>query len=710
MAPPTTYFKLINASTGSQYPIITDKDYGGFEWHYGSSGKGSPFRATIPVFDDDSSQVNPTFTTGDYFAWYSAIDTADRQYTTNNGWALRGGDEIYLAVQAPDDLNPNLIYNGNIIDVEIIVSEEKERLLTISGNSWGDFWLEGRMFDADYRTKTTRISDALHDIVTATHPSMRVVGIQEPLKVLNTAADIHAYLESREAGSDVLIQKEYNICKCSEAIQEICALAHLEYFVNWQKQLIIYPSLIYFEGAYSGGFSNGTVIHETNIVGKPKFRWTDDGYHYDAVLAGASSEMFAPNNASPTGTAYCDHVEYWTAAMMNGNLSTDTLYGNFCQKSAVIGGCYPAIVFGWPLYPLPDFDNVAVVLGSPTTKDNSTGVVTASPFLFNMIEHDWDSLQFGFQNNFNITGFFIKLNHGRHGATGSWLSTNLVLNPDWPQADPSKDVNKFWNLRLPTATRLAREGRGKYPSARGYDTNFWVAIDDAAPNSDGTPSDTFRIDEIEFQFYGTKEDLKFNSLKPTVISYLHFSKTPQVIDTIDSPRIPPRVMIHIDRTETSSTDLLEFANKEKERIKDSMLTGTVTVDVPTDPWLPNPIYQPGYANMFSYQNCMSTMPGNNVTLDLPYYGFDGLPTGRSYRRVDHIANNVSNNEWLCSLAFGAFNTTNTFDIFEAFNQIVKPDDKQSETSTKVKPDVGTGQLGSAPAGQIKGKHNLRGYR
>lgn len=681
-APSTTYFKFKNVTTGVTYPIITDREYGGMEWHYGSSGKNSPFRVVLPVIEN-SSEIDTFFLSG-YFSYSSLVDTTDRQYTTNNGWAVRGGDEIQIIVRTPNDLAEHVIYNGMILEVAPIIGEDRERMLEVSGISWGDFWKEGSVFDNDYRTTTQNASKVIDDIRLAIHPSLKMVSALNP-KVELTYQQLHDFLELEVAGSDAPINKEFVPVQCGKALQEVCSVANIEHFINAQKQLLLIPVDAW----------GGVTISESDVVGKPKLRWTDDGYHYDQVTVSTSNKMTGPNSgSSPTGDNVCADPKYWTtyAIDSNGVLSDDSLVG-FVSDGAFVAMTYPGIVMGWRQVSdqINFVSRVACVVKGPRipTSPPSTSTAQGTPstgFIeipFELPVKDssgnvicpYDTLELGFQNNFNLVGFFIKLNHGSHGAKGSWMTHNLAdqnanIDPSWLV---SKDIHKYYNLSLPWN--------------KDVEPSYW--------QQSGSPT---QIDEIEFQFWANSNtDLKIDmhnniadptKLTPTIMTYAHFSILPRADSIVNIPRTPPRTLLLIDRTESIQSQIQALSNAEKERVKDSVLVGTITVE-----GLGN-----GNSRVYAFDNLpewdyMVTKPGQVVLLNIPYYGFDGS-SPNCYHRVDHIVHNVTDGIWIATLAFGQFNTNNALDVYHSHEEIMGKSNQAASTPSSGASSGKTAKWGS----------------
>jgi len=636
------------------YPVITDKDYGGLEWHYASGGKQSPFSVVLPVFDDSSGSVDSRFT------FRTLLDSSDRVYTTNNGWVIRGGDEIEIRCKSDSDVVYCSVYNGVVLEVEPLVGEDRERVLHISGVSYGDFWLYGRAFERDYRTTAPQASQVVYDILTKAAKYFSFLD----------AAGMKALFES--LGDPTLnnpfVGKEFIGSYCGKALQEIMTMCNMEFQVMANKLVKIIPV------GYAG-YPATNPLTESYIIGNPKFKWSDEEYHYDTVIVSASAPFTGPTIATPTGDSYCTNNKYWEVRSLPGGLPGTDVYQGFLEAGTVVSGCFSGCLLGWRPYQNNGtyYSDVCVTLRSPAipTTDTQSTTVQGTPFAggawtgLGYVEADWDTLHFGLQNNFDLSTFKIQLSTGLNGYKGYWLTNNLVNDPSWV---PSKGMHKEWTIRLPSYAAA-------HPDE--VDTSFWAS--DVDLRTDTTVPRT--IDEIQFIMQATNgntSNITFDISKPTLISYLHIDGTPKNTQSKTSPRPVPRQLVLLDRTITSKTDAQTMAAAELLRVQNTTLTGSVAVD-------PAFVYAGAGNTAYSSNNFMYVRPGNNITLTLPYYGLNSID-----RRVDHVANSVVNNYWIAQIGFGTFNTTSVEDIYALRKDLLKASQdavSKNTTSTKAPQSV-----------------------
>lgn len=577
-----TTFTLRNVTTSTTYTIIDDADYGGLEFHYGSGGKQSPFRVVLPAFDSSLLDANP------------------RAGTTNNGWAIRGGDEIEIRVQTPAESAAATVYTGVVRKVKPIVSEEKGRLLSVEGVSWGDHWLLGRVFEQDYRTTPTLISQVLNDVVGKTNGKI-VVAAQSALALVFGV-------------SDITIAKNFEACYCGKAVQEICAVTDIEYSVTAAKVLRVIPL---------GTDASGTTITETDIVGKPQFEWVDEDYHYDTVIVNSVNSMYAPNNDSPTGANWCENKKYWEVRNVSGGtLPGNTIITNFHREGGMVGGCYAGMALGYGGSG-PRDSKVACTICSPPMNAGET--VSGAWQGLGLIEADWDEFTFGFENNFDLTEFYVRLNHGKNGEGGYWFTTFNQIE------QASKGVVTKFTLKM--------------PSNPDVDVSFW--------SKSGTPT---RVDEVQFIMITDSTDkVVLNTASPTRIFYTHFLKTPKAKTTVAAPGAVPRQLLVIDHTATDQDTIDAHATQELDRVTDSALIGSVTVDGSL-------VYIEGNT---SNANHMRINPGTTFNLDIAYYGLNNVSV-----RADHIVHQSVNGRWYCTLAFGPFLQQDTFATYTGLLEIL----------------------------------------
>lgn len=652
------------------YPILTDGAYGGLEWHYSSGGKQAPFSVVLPVFTDSADDVDSNFT------FRTLVDTSARQYTTNNGWTIRGGDEIELWVQKPGDVEAGRIYNGIVMEVEPIVGEDQDRVLRISGVSYADYWLYSRVFQRDYRTTGgPRASDIIVDIFKAAgvffdYYNLDVNGLaQDPTEIIHSVigADPHPPYARDTATSvqhDSGIYKEFQAVSCAKAMQEVCALVNTEWYIDANKKLTL--AVVGLAQPISA-----VPITENLVIGKPSIKWSDDGYHYDSVFCSAASNMTAPNSTSPTGDAWCSDVKYWNLREFPnglGSIGEIDQTNSFIVSGQMVGGAHTSVTLGWYALAGRATTAAACITAGPPQENAFSGWVKwlggggwnrGNWQGLNLLEADFDEFNFGFQNYFNLNSFYVRLCDGDNGVNGYWMSGDLLLRPQW---DPSKGKLMKWQVKLPTYTAN---------HASEIDTFFWGTYTGAEGQQ---PT---KIDEIQFLFIAqnTADDLAYDvardtadttKILPTMITYTHFSKTPayEKITEDSNKRPTPRQMIVIDKTITDQTIAQQLAEQELVRVRESSLTGTITVD---DDYM---YLGPKYVGS---PNLMRCRPGDSVVLDIPYYGLDYT------RRIDHIANSVEDNFWVSTIGFGTFNTDDVFSIYHNREDVMKAASKGAST-------------------------------
>lgn len=589
-------FILQHVPSGEAYFLLDDNDYGGIEFHYGSGGKQSPFRVAIPTFAGE------------------LLDT-----TSPNGWKIKGGDEIQIYMQRPVDLTSVLIYDGIVLDVEPLVSEENERVLQLSGVNFGDYWMWSRVFEMDYRTHPEKPSKVITDIITACHPDLQVLA----------QADLDLLFAAIDATSDT-IGKDFLACYCGKALEEVCAAYNIEYYVQPNKIVTFFPV---------NTNDTGLILTEDDIIGKPRIKWTDDGYHYDEVIVDTVNQMYAPNNASPTGTSVCSDIRFWEARQLSGSNATDapndTIIDGFIRYGGLLGATYTVMVLGYAPYASAT-NPVAVTVRGFAEYKTPDGQTTQWWQGLNAVEAHWDELNFALKNEFNLTDFRIRLNHGKNGSGGYWITNNLMTDSRW---NASRGVNKPYNLKLPTSD--------------GVEPGFWTVS--------GTPT---LIDEVQFIFKANSTDdlamnLTYDSatsqsvLNPdnlTGITYFHFSSTPKA-SSATNVRTPARQLLLLERTLTEQSDVEQMATAEIDRVRSSALVGSITID--------------GGQSMTEDSQYLM-YPGWDVTLNMTYWGLNSLLT-----RVDHVVHRVISGRWITTLTFGPFQTQDVQSQQAAFLELNK---------------------------------------
>lgn len=671
------------------YPIITDNAYGGMEWHYASGGKQSPFSVVLAVFDDDEFAVNPSLYINAGMSFHSLVDGSPRLYTTNNGWAIRGGDEIEIWVQkALTDPAPGRIYNGMVVDVEPIVGEDQERLLRISGVSYADYWLYGRAFgDAagrDYRTTGGPASHIIKQIFNDAKVYFDVTTEENIHALINRDPETFALDGPPPAVQhDAHIYKEFVGAYCGKAMQEVCALVNTEWMIDSAKRLQL---------AVVGLRTpiQALSLTENYVIGSPKIKWSDDGYHYDNVVLTAASEMQSPNSTTPTAEAWTSDIKYWFLRPVASLSSVGEMRApnEFITHGAMQGGVFTTMQLGW----LPQASaatvtksaTIAACLASPPAKGITewlSGNAVGSWQGLGLIEADWDEFRFSFQNSFNLSQMYINFLDGPNGINGSWLSANLVVNSEWPAIDASKGVLKRWALKLPTYCN-------DHPDE--VYTNWWTPT--------GSPT---KIDEIQFIFIASAvaSDLDYDhipaaggGIMPTLLGYTHFAKTPaaEAARTDQDKRPIPRQLIYIDKTITNQADAVTLSAAELTRVQNTTFTGTITVDES---------YMYLGTGFTGVPNLMRCSPGDSITIDIDYYGLNAIS-----RRVDHIVHTVEDNVWLATIGFGTFNSDDVFSIWHDRNDVYS-----SGAAKATKPSGAGGKGGNKnwkPSGNTTIPHNL----
>jgi len=590
----TNAFTLYLMRTTTSYPIMDDSTLGGLEWHYASGGKSSPF---VIVLDANAADLTDS--------------------TSTSGWKFVPNDEIEIRLlQTPtDDENatPGTIYRGVILDVEPILAMGKGRWLKLSGWSWGDHWLNGKIFEKDYSQVTPDLrhaSQVLNDIVAATHPEMEIL----------PPAELTLFLTGPLG--DAEIKKNFEAAYCSKAMYEVCDGLGLEYQITSGKLCRVIPI----------GLNFGSAVTQNDLLDAPRYKVTSDGFGYDQVVVHSANNMYAPNNESPTGVVYCNDKKFWEARVLgdDGITPLDELVANFVHDGLLLGGCYAGMALGWNNPGTDGRTKVACTIHSADMK-NDDGTVIASNGLLNILEADWDALRFVFTNNFDLSQMYIRLNEGKNGSGGWWVSTTNFAN------QISKGVTVNAELLLPHAN----------PDA-------WLKV--------GSPT---HIDEIQFLFIAASASaMELTPSNPTILSYLHFVHVPKSVGAATTGVAWPRQLLIIDRTLSDDDDIAHLRQAEELRVKVPALLGTVIVD--GGRFL--------YAGLISDNaNHMIVNPGDALSLEMPYFGLFTQQV-----RVDHIANQAVNGLWHSTIAFGPFAQENVFELRKSILELVSEKQQEEE--------------------------------